>query len=346
MESRGRLTKVVGPASGVQEHDRVGELGRLGSPVASSLRFSAVRFARLSEPTISQLVPAEDATLSDGSAGTRVSVPSTYTPKAATRTTSRTSAPTQPAAPARAAPDGTWPGRTARRCTGGVLLAPAALGRHADAGGMQRVSAGRGAAGGWPGSAARGGGGRGWSTAAPGWRPLRLAPLGGGGHGRRHRAGRAGRRPRAVATELGPPRPRCRSSAHQFARRCTRPADPNVGDAPSAAVRFHGRAGPGQDSSGSPSNGPAPRRRTRARRRWGRGCRGCCRCPGPARGRRCRPRPAAPWPPRTPRPRWTAPGAGPPPIVSEKSGWSCPGKSKKPSRLPLPMSKKKWLEPA
>ncbi len=34
-----------------------------------------------------------------------------------------------------------------------------------------------------------------------------------------------------------------------------------------------------------------------------------------------------------------------PPIVSEKSGWSWPGKSKNPSRFRLPMSKKKWLEP-
>jgi len=34
-----------------------------------------------------------------------------------------------------------------------------------------------------------------------------------------------------------------------------------------------------------------------------------------------------------------------PPIVSWKSGWSCPGKSKNPSRLRLPMSKKKWLDP-
>ena len=34
-----------------------------------------------------------------------------------------------------------------------------------------------------------------------------------------------------------------------------------------------------------------------------------------------------------------------PPMVSANGGWSWPGKSKKPSRLRLPMSKKKWLEP-
>jgi hypothetical protein len=32
-------------------------------------------------------------------------------------------------------------------------------------------------------------------------------------------------------------------------------------------------------------------------------------------------------------------------MVSLNAGWSWPGKSKKPSRLRLPMSKKKWLEP-
>ena len=35
-----------------------------------------------------------------------------------------------------------------------------------------------------------------------------------------------------------------------------------------------------------------------------------------------------------------------PPMVSCQGGCSWPGKSKNPSRLPSPMSKKKWLEPA
>ena len=34
------------------------------------------------------------------------------------------------------------------------------------------------------------------------------------------------------------------------------------------------------------------------------------------------------------------------PIVSRYGWWSWPGKSKKPSRVRLPRSKKKWLEPA
>src|SRR5918998_1442299 len=84
MESRGMLTRVVGPLP-VCSSMIVSVSSDSGSPVAYSLRCSAVRFALLSEPTINQLVPADDVALSAGSAETRARVPSTYTAKPATK---------------------------------------------------------------------------------------------------------------------------------------------------------------------------------------------------------------------------------------------------------------------
>src|SRR5690606_38053268 len=63
-----------------------------GLPVAYFSRSSGVRLARLSEPTINQLVPSDDAALSDGTAGTRASVPSTYTANPTTATSRASSA--------------------------------------------------------------------------------------------------------------------------------------------------------------------------------------------------------------------------------------------------------------
>jgi hypothetical protein len=76
IESRGRLTRVVGPLP-VCSSMIVSVSSDSGSPVAYSARCSGVRLALLSEPTISQLVPSEDAALSDGVAATRARVVST-----------------------------------------------------------------------------------------------------------------------------------------------------------------------------------------------------------------------------------------------------------------------------
>ncbi len=70
------LTRVVGPLP-VCRIMIVSVSSEVSLPVASSARCSSVRLLRLSEPTISQLVPLEVAALSAGSADTRVSEKST-----------------------------------------------------------------------------------------------------------------------------------------------------------------------------------------------------------------------------------------------------------------------------
>src|SRR5688500_13982322 len=119
IESRGRLTRVVGPLP-VCSSMIVSVSSDSGSPVAYSARCSGVRFALLSEPTISQLVPAEDASLSEGSADTLARVLSTYTAKP-TATTSSTSS----IAPRRRPQLGRGRGRTGRGRDGRRGGAPA-----------------------------------------------------------------------------------------------------------------------------------------------------------------------------------------------------------------------------
>ncbi len=114
MESRGRLTSVVGPLP-VCRIMIVSVSSEVSLPVASSAFCSSVRLLRLSEPTISQLVP-RDAGPSAGSAYTRVSVVSTYTPNA---TTSKQQGQQDPADPEPAeARHPRWPARSSRAVDG------------------------------------------------------------------------------------------------------------------------------------------------------------------------------------------------------------------------------------
>ena len=250
------LTSVVGPLP-VCRIMIVSVSSDVSLPVASSAFCSSVRLLRLSEPTISQLVPADVASpAGSGHPGQRgVDVHPERDHHSQQHQQDGADA-----EPARPHPRGRRAGRAGRsdlgRAAGGRWSGATLAGAQASAG-MIVVSLGRGAAG------------RGGAGARPGQRgrrPGRPAPgaggRGGGGPlpGGGGQDGGIGPRPEPGG------RPPARRPQPWLSLICPTSsvagapyADSNV-EAPTRAARTGfgaGGPGPGQDSSGSPSNRPS-----------------------------------------------------------------------------------------
>ena len=265
------LTSVVGPLP-VCRIMIVSVSSEVSSPVASSAFCSSVRLLRLSEPTISQLVPA-DATPPAGSGHPGQGGVDVHPERGHQQQQGEQDPPDPEPAEAGARGRRGRAGRDgAERATVGRWPGAAAGPAGSRSGGMTAVSFGRGGIGRGGGT---GGDRRGPGGAGPGCgRAPGPASGGRGRRGRRgvrpaaarrtaaepvrNRDGAAGHRPAAVRCPAGRRGRGCRSSAHQFRRRCSVRRLQRRRPTSGARTGFgFGGLNPAQESSGSPSNRPS-----------------------------------------------------------------------------------------